>query len=497
MDENNKERHNADDTETLHTVSSMNVADDHVPVADDHVLVADDHVPVAEEEIDYEHLNRSKFGYLSVVFCVLTIVFQLADIGTDINVAYLHYRNGDYQYAGLTIGIVLMAGVVSTGIAIRYYLIDPLREPWTLVEKMYRCLMLGSILLAPTLRNIEFLINWYSYNRTKKENRDEFYYYTMMLNEKRYATFLGLIESFLESGFQLLLQVYLIVRHAPYFLHDKPTTCLDSEREIENEVLFSLFVSLLAFSWSPVAHFRAIDMEERYPKTRVKTCCKEFRIPHVMTLFALYQWLASVYLIGSRIVILCLFAASFSIWLPTIHLVLGHWMLSCLLLTALSTADWNVLISGTGLTLLLITAVLNIITYHSNLRSADALEFWVFQTFMLIENSLLLSGVAYIGCFPSVVFIIAACYYFPWGFAILMKILENQLADQMRPLLRNRKSLYKLLSNETIRKVSDATFHLPLRYPDTGRISEPHPIILVVQSDTCSQKTNTCFDQTF
>lgn len=157
------------------------------------------------------------FSFLDAASLVFSMCSFFLDLVTDIAVACFHYLNNDYWYCALTVAFIMLPTLVTTGISLRWYIIDSQlegTEPISKTQWMIRSFF-HIFQIAPILRYYESLQYGLLFRNTKdlEEKRKM---YMKMIYEDADATMLRLFESFMESAPQLMLQMYIITKNYPF-----------------------------------------------------------------------------------------------------------------------------------------------------------------------------------------------------------------------------------------------------------------------------------------
>lgn len=157
------------------------------------------------------------FNILDAASLIFSISSFCLDLITDTAVACFHYLNNDYWYCILTVAFIMLPTLITTGISLRWYIIDSQQEgsepisksQWT-VRFVFHILQIG-----PILRYYESLQYGLKFRETVDpvEKRK---IYMKMIYEDADATMLRLFESFMESAPQLMLQMYIITKNYPF-----------------------------------------------------------------------------------------------------------------------------------------------------------------------------------------------------------------------------------------------------------------------------------------
>lgn len=157
------------------------------------------------------------FSYLDAASLIFSMCSFFLDIITDIAVACFHYLNNDYWYCALTVAFIMLPTFVTTGISLRWYIIDsqlegtePISKTQWVIRSFFHIFQ-----IAPILRYYESLQYGLLFRNTK-DLEEKKKMYMKMIYEDADATMLRLFESFMESAPQLMLQMYIITQNYPF-----------------------------------------------------------------------------------------------------------------------------------------------------------------------------------------------------------------------------------------------------------------------------------------
>lgn len=157
------------------------------------------------------------FNFLDAASLIFSMCSFFLDLVTDIAVACFHYLNNDYWYCALTVAFIMLPTLVTTGISLRWYIIDsqmegtePISKTQWIIRSLFHILQ-----IAPILRYYESLQYGLKFRDTKDQDEKK-KMYMKMIYEDADATMLRLFESFMESAPQLMLQMYIITKNYPF-----------------------------------------------------------------------------------------------------------------------------------------------------------------------------------------------------------------------------------------------------------------------------------------
>ncbi|OWF45372.1 XK-related protein 6 [Mizuhopecten yessoensis] len=150
---------------------------------------------------------------LDLAFSITSLVMFAVDLGTDVALVVKYHVTDQYLLRNLTLGFILVPSLASGCGSVVWSYIDYRnhvrhnRSKWPMVV---RCLF-TFFQLGRVYRMVEFI---YHITRTWKEQDPEKVKDISLkaIEQKRDAAILGLVDGFLESTLQLLLQLYLTVR---------------------------------------------------------------------------------------------------------------------------------------------------------------------------------------------------------------------------------------------------------------------------------------------
>jgi hypothetical protein len=240
----------------------------------------------------------------------------------------------------------------------------------------------------------------------KSKNRSEQKkYFQYMVYEDTDATMLRLFECFMEAAPQLVLQIYIMVKKSRFY-HDNPlseqaySSALNETATVTsflgqvakttdaskfpplisaNEPWFVLaqlaavLASLVSLSWSLVSYHRALRMSlpdkvnMTYPGMAV-------------------QFLWRICMIGSRVLVLALFATTFTRLIGFVCVL--HWVIMFVWIISMRTSFCDNKIEELGYNAVL--SVMFIFCYFNPVDSPTRYRYMIFYAFMLLENSILM-----------------------------------------------------------------------------------------------------------
>ena len=314
------------------------------------------------DRVDYLPTEMS-FTLLDAFGIMFSIGSFLFDIGTDIAVAVIHFRNNDFWYFGLTISFILIPTLVMTGISLRWYVLDSREEGSPKVSsKRWRLRVIFLLLqMGPILRYLDSLRYGFKF-RNHKDKRKQKKYFQYMVYEDTDATMLRLFECFMEAAPQLVLQIYILAM-----------TPGQNDFLVILTQIAACVASLISLSWSLVSYQRSLRMS----------------LPNKANLTwqgIAVQFLWRLCVIGARVLALALFAAIYSWYIGiacTLHaFIMFFWIVS------MKTTFCENRCEELGYNAIL--AVMFIFCYFNPVDSPTRYRYIIYYTFSLIENSILM-----------------------------------------------------------------------------------------------------------
>ncbi|XP_060077509.1 XK-related protein 6-like [Ylistrum balloti] len=154
-------------------------------------------------------------GYtrLDLAFSIISVLMFFVDLGTDVALVVRYHVTNQYVLRNLTLGFILVPALVSGTVSIVWSYIDYSnhtrhnRSKWPMIIRcVFTFLQLGRM-----YRMMEFVYHMFqTWKEKDKEKVKEISH--KAIEQKRDAAILGLVDGFLESTLQLLLQLYLVIR---------------------------------------------------------------------------------------------------------------------------------------------------------------------------------------------------------------------------------------------------------------------------------------------
>lgn len=229
-----------------------------------------------------ESLSFSRVDKAVLVFSMLTVI---GDVFMDAWVAYKYFQHGNLLYFGLTLVFIFLPSWIVTWISLKWYVIQTRHPEYDLYrQKTWLTIVLHVFQLAILFRYLSSLIFGIKSQDKSRTKTDRRIYYQLMLWEDNDASILRLVESFLESVPQLLLQAYVLM------------TTPDQAKSLVLAQVVSVVFGLCSVAWSLVAYVRTLrfSLEEA---------------PNVSWLGTLVCYCWRLMVLAPRLVALTLFAS--------------------------------------------------------------------------------------------------------------------------------------------------------------------------------------------
>ncbi|XP_076318753.1 XK-related protein 6-like isoform X5 [Tachypleus tridentatus] len=274
--------------------------------------------------------EQDQFTVFSALATFVCIISYVINVGTDVAVSYFLYVEDNLWWFGLTAAATAIPSLTVNIFSIRWYVHDAKerkthpralsRPHMTKLDWVVR-IFFHMVLLGPIIRYIDLLIYGFRSRRLRKQKRrreqnwhlsyrqpspvrieqpTEVNYHLLMIQEDRDTALLALLESFMESTPQLLLQVYILSQR-----EQVPTDFFTVYLQVA-----SVCSSLFELSWALAFYQRALrrSVLDKKNMTRTGTALQ-------------FLWRFST--IGARVFALALFASQYKLWL--VPVCVGHW----------------------------------------------------------------------------------------------------------------------------------------------------------------------------
>lgn len=200
---------------------------------------------IVEVDAVSESLSFSRWDKAVLVFSMLTAI---GDVFVDAWVAYKYLQHGKLVYFALTLVFILVPSWIVTWISLKWCLIQTRHPEYDQYrQRTWLAVVLHVFQLAIVYRYLSALIFGNKSQNKSRTKTDRRIYYQLMLWEDNDASILRLVESFLESVPQLMLQVYILT-----------TTPDPSSRSLVLAQVVSVAVGTASVAWSLVAYVRTL-----------------------------------------------------------------------------------------------------------------------------------------------------------------------------------------------------------------------------------------------
>ncbi|XP_037668580.1 XK-related protein 6 [Choloepus didactylus] len=277
------------------------------------------HQPTPSSERPQEPPPQVERPWLDCLWIVLALLVFFGDVGTDLWLALDYYRKGDYGYFGLTLFFVLVPSLLVQSLSFRWFVQDYTGGGLGAVEGLSSRgpPMMGAVYVrgGPGAQRLCRLSVWiwqsvihllqmgqvWRYIRTmylgiqsqrRKEHQRRFYW--AMMYEYADVNMLRLLETFLESAPQLVLQLYIMIQ----------------KNSAETLPCVSSATSLMSLAWV-LASYHKLLRDSRDDK---KSMSYRGALIHVF-------W--RLFTISSRVLSFALFASIFQLYFGIFVVV--HW----------------------------------------------------------------------------------------------------------------------------------------------------------------------------
>ncbi|PIK42027.1 putative XK-related protein 6 [Apostichopus japonicus] len=313
------------------------------------------------------HDFKLNFSILDALFMLSGMFTYVADIVTDIVVAVQYLFDSDYLWAIMTFAFVLVPSVTLQYFSLRWFIIDISKEDWHKGKGFMAKLLSWAEWLLFHIFQLGAIKRYWRTLKYGWRSRDEsdshtkrMMNYRMMVYEYRDITMLRLLEAFMESAPQLVLQLYIIKKQ------------YDAMEDIHWITGISALASLSSLAWGLEAYHKALR-ESRHDKRNIGYLGVGFRM----------MW--RTFTISSRVISLALFASVYK-WI-IFPIVGGHWLLMTMWLIYQKTDFCN-----TSLEEWFFDGVIGIIYIFSFFNMKEGRTVYraiIFYSVVFLENTLL------------------------------------------------------------------------------------------------------------
>ncbi|XP_022710238.1 XK-related protein 6-like [Varroa jacobsoni] len=218
------------------------------------------------------------------MFMILAVISVIGDVISDCYVAYVHAAHGMMLTMWLTIAFIVVPGWISTCASLLLIMQD--RE--NRVKSQWSCKwlvvfhVLPLVLVPHYISSLQFALKSQQECRSRPERQ---MYYYQMLWEDYDASYLRLIEAFLEAAPQLLLQAVLVL----IFYNEVK----DEPSHYWPQLVIPMIFSLFSLSYAVVCYKRSL---------RIAQNAKRLSFAGTITLLC-----SQMSLVASRLIVLALF----------------------------------------------------------------------------------------------------------------------------------------------------------------------------------------------
>lgn len=242
-----------------------------------------------------------KFQIKDIILAFIGFLTFAIDYGTDIRLLIYYYTEQRWSHLYLTAGFIIVPSVISGIISMIWYKMYYRRDKRNKYEHaktlyVFR-IVLSFLQLGRLWRQAEYIYNASHSIRMERKNENSAEADRLRkraTEEKRDATILGLIDGFLESALQLILQIFIAADNQ-YYVTDFP-------------ILSSLLASWVSTSLIITTYYRANRKAQKTKKN----------VDYVSSLFYL---LWRMFELGPRYILLGLCAAYFKPWVFIVALL--------------------------------------------------------------------------------------------------------------------------------------------------------------------------------
>lgn len=182
-----------------------------------------------KEEITHSHHQADQvdtpraipFSWYDILLICFSVLFYIADVGTDCFLAYKHYLDKEEHplYFGFTVAFVVLSGTVTCMFSLWWYYFEYQTKKESMPDELpsgkgLAIRIAASVLwMGPVVRYIDTIIYGMQSRKRGLKPKQRQYYYEQMQFERVDGAMLRLLEAFLESAPQFLLQVYIVLEN--------------------------------------------------------------------------------------------------------------------------------------------------------------------------------------------------------------------------------------------------------------------------------------------
>ncbi|XP_041484934.1 XK-related protein 4-like [Lytechinus variegatus] len=271
---------------------SQNNQEDHVAIG-----IANETQPSPPVE---SRPNMGRFSNIDATFVFVGISLYIADLVTDILVGVQYLRQGDILWSVMTFVFVLVPSLVLQYFSFRWFILDLDDDTKYKSNSSLGKLWAWFEWLLTHVLQLAAIIRYCSVCKFGMRSRTDAKYYRRMISERHDVTMLRLLESFMESAPQLVLQVYIMVE----------------EQELYWLTATSAIVSLLSLCFSLGIYQKALRDNLEYSDPQAHK--GKLSYGHVVLLIV---W--RLFTITSRVLAMALFGSIYEWWVFV--LAAAHW----------------------------------------------------------------------------------------------------------------------------------------------------------------------------
>ncbi|XP_063410230.1 XK-related protein 6-like [Mytilus trossulus] len=255
-----------------------------------------------------ESYDKSKFPHpfrsFDLIATIGSILFFFYDVVTDVFLAHNYYSLKRWTEFGFTTAFIVFPMLVINLKSLRWYHLDYNREKGrgytSCIVWFLRAIFTFPLMIGPVVRHIEYLYHGCKSRSASLSEEERKNHYKQMLHEDTDAGMMRMLEAFLESAPQLVLQMYIILTETP-----DDGLLMSIIRPV------SMVGSWIGVSWSLVSYHKALRASHNEEETGLSL---------FGTIFY-YIWRACE--VGPRVVVLALFASQFQYYM--LIAVAVHW----------------------------------------------------------------------------------------------------------------------------------------------------------------------------
>eukprot|EP00057_Strongylocentrotus_purpuratus_P011770 XP_011666244.1 PREDICTED: XK-related protein 4-like [Strongylocentrotus purpuratus] len=155
--------------------------------------------------------DRERFSTLDAIFVLAGIALYIADIVTDLLVGVQYLRQGDILWSIMTFVFVFVPSLVLQFFSFRWFILDLDQNTKYNLRPLRKKLWAWCQWLASHILQLGAIKRYWSTFKFGILSRRDSKYYKEMISERLDITMLRLLEAFMESAPQLVLQVYIMV----------------------------------------------------------------------------------------------------------------------------------------------------------------------------------------------------------------------------------------------------------------------------------------------